>query len=242
MNRNFNFLYPYLEKLSAGRTLHYVVCWLLKFWVMFYGLLNVYIIIQLFEKISFSLDFFRALLAGLVILAGWWIIAQVGFYRADKIIESNDDSLPAITIFVQLFRLSGEIMAITILTITIAELIMGGDEVSQFYNWIPFFSHFAFYKTDSSLLEIFIFLFAASFYSIIVWLAFYFLAEATEIGSSMLQTAKSTNKMLAEGAAMQKLPGIPEVLVPFLESQCPRCNAIVGPEDYFCMNCGNKLK
>lgn len=248
MNRNiFQIIYPFLEKLSLGRTLRNIIYWLWKISAMVYGIFALYLIFQILSNAHDFGNFLLGIIACILIVLAWWIIAQIYFYRADKVRSLEDSDFTVIPIIAQMLRLIGEILAAMIIIIAVLIALVGGRYFGlQNLDILPLFNEIVGGGGNSIVALLFIIV-AAIVYAFWLLIIFYFFAELLSVGVTIAHNSIAIRKMLSNGGIDSKPAEtyheetVPEPIKP-VEFRCDNCNHIVSADDAFCMNCGNKLK
>lgn len=247
MNRNiFQIIYPFLDKLSLGRTLRNIIYWLWKISAVVYGIFALYLIFQILSNAHDFGKFLLGIIACILIVLSWWIIAQIYFYRADKVRSLEDSDFTVIPIIAQMLRLTGEILAAMIVIIAVLVALVGGRYIGyQYLNFLPWFSEIVGIG-NSSIVVLLLVIAAAMVYAFWFLVIFYFLAELLSVGVTIAHNSMAIRTMLSKGivapAAVETFQNevIQEHPKP-IELRCDNCNNIVSADDAFCMNCGTKL-
>ena len=248
MNRNiFQIIYPFLDKLSLGRTLRNIIYWLWKITAVVYGIFALYLIFQILSNAHDFGNFLLGIIACILIVIAWWIIAQIYFYRADKVKNLEDSDFTVIPIIAQMLRLAGEVLAAMIVIIALLITLVGGRYLGlQNLDFLPLFNEIAGGR-NNSIVGLLLIIVVAIVYAFWVLIIFYFLAELLSVGVTIAHNSMAIRKMLMKGVApppavesfeeeMVREPPKP------VELRCDNCNNVVSPDDAFCMHCGNKLK
>jgi hypothetical protein len=248
MNRNlFQIIYPFLDKLSLGKTLRSIVYWLWKISAVIYGIFALYLIFQILSNAHDFGKFLLGIIACILIVLAWWIIAQIYFYRADKVKQLADSDFTVIPIIAQMLRLAGEILAALIIISAVIVVLVGGYFGYQYLNLLPYFSDVS-QLGGNSVVALLIVILSGVGYAFFFLIFFYFLAEIVSVGVTIAQNSIAIRELLSNGAVI-----VPEDIKTMaderteevakdVELRCDNCDNIVSADDVFCMNCGTKLK
>lgn len=248
MNRNiFQIIYPFLDKLSLGRTLRNIIYWLWKISALVYGIFALYLIFQILNSAHDFGKFLLGIIACILIVLSWWIIAQIYFYRADKVRKLDDSDFTVVLIIAQMLRLSGEVIAAALVIAAVLVALVGSYFAGSFLNLLPYMgNNFGF--GSNSIVSLLLIIVVAIVYAFGVLIIFYFLAELVSVGVTIAHNSIAIREMLLKGAVnsahnKEAFPeqSIIEEVKP-VELRCDKCDHIVSADDAFCMNCGNKLK
>ncbi|HYV92774.1 MAG TPA: zinc ribbon domain-containing protein [Chitinophagales bacterium] len=252
MNRNiFQIIYPFLDRLSLGKTLRTIIYWLWKISVVVYGIFALYLIFKILSTVDDFGPFLLGLVACILIVLAWWIIAQIFFYRADKVRQLPDSEFTVIPIVAQLLRLSGELLAAVIIIVGVVAVLIGGYLGIQYLDLLPYFRDATrSLGGNNSIVGLLLIVLLAVVYAFWCIVIFYFLAEIVSVGVTIAQNSIAIRQMLSSGVSLSKNAEqtiVEEEEPPMIEVKpkelhCPNCGSVVNEEDAFCMNCGNKLK
>lgn len=249
MNRNiFQIIYPFLDKLSLGRTLRNIIYWLWKISAVVYGIFALYLIFQILSNAHDFGKFLLGIIACILIVLAWWIIAQIYFYRADKVRNLEDSDFTVIPIIAQMLRLAGEILAAMIIIVAVLVALVGSRYIGyQYLDILPWFNQVA-GVGGNSIVGLLLLIVAAVVYAFWFLIIFYFLAELLNVGVSIAHNSMAIRTMLSKGvvAPPADVEMFEEQIVREpprpVELRCDNCNNRISADDAFCMHCGNKLK
>jgi len=245
-----NFFHPVLEALSDGRVIRNTVVWVLRILVVLVLLGGLYVLINTF-KLAFQAPAAEAtvggLLLGLIFIFAVGCVAQILWYRSDKIDQLRSTTFTVIPIVSILFRAAGEIYATLGVSVGVGGcLFIWFAKTSPYYMLRGLGGLLPSGPAGETFLDGLLFMAWLCVASFLVLVLFYFLAESTllwvdiahNMGLLRQHFAPAPQPVEAVGPAAPVYQPPPPPLAP----RCHACGADIEPGSAFCGNCGARLR
>ncbi len=263
------FSYPVLKALNEGRLIRKFMIVLFRVIGVLAFMGSIIVVITVLKNTFDHIEITRILSdifsAVLILLAGW-ILLQVHFFHAEQIDHLTDSPFTIIPIVSIFIRTIGEVYATIILLFGIIVSFTGGLE-NIGTGYLGGFIPYHLFSGGGGIIGSLITLFSALIVTILVLFIFYFFAELVVVGADIAinirniklsEKVEIVNKAESKEVAAETPVRVEakEVITEMLNKvepkvivvekpqppRCSKCGNIIGTDDVFCMNCGNKLK
>jgi hypothetical protein len=214
------FLHPILDKLSEGKVIRNSIAFALQVLGILNVVAGIYLIVEIL-KAAFRIESTGATIGGLLfvlfVAASALAIQQICSYRARSIRELGDSPFTVIPIFSILMRATGEMLAVSWLSLGVGGCLLlwfGGDYLLSLIPMARSSSLFGLDSGESSFLAGIVFLLSNGLLAFLALIFFYFFAEAVCIGADIARNVRHivlrggnvSNATTVEGSAASPHP------------------------------------